>query len=185
MCYPIAFAIAAAALSAVGTAASASAQSQQANYQAQVAHNNQVIAADQARAALDAGTVRAQQQLSAGDQRMGAIRAAMGANNVQLNSGSALDLQADSGRTTALNAYTTQYNAGLQAQGFRAQGSNFAAQAQLDTMRADNISAAAPLGVASSLLNSGSNFAPKWSAWQLQAGSAGAGSALPGYGDVY
>ena len=173
MCYfiPIIAAVSAVA-SAAGTAVSASQQAASANYQAKVASNNQVIAANNAQAAINAGTQQAQQQLTANDQRVGQIRAALGANNIELNSGSALDIQSDQGRTGALNAYTTQYNAGLQASGFRAQQSNFQAQQSADTAAAGNISAAAPLGVATSLLSSASSFAPKWAAYQQQAGGS-------------
>ena len=67
-----------------------------------------------------------------------AIRAAMGANDLQLNGGSALDLQGDAARTTQQNVQATGYNSLVQAVGLRNQAIDYGSQAGLDVAQGEN-----------------------------------------------
>jgi hypothetical protein len=144
-------------------------------YQAKVAMNNATMAAQAGNTAIDQGNVVAQQQYQVGSQRMGQARAAMGANGITLNSGSALDVQSGIARTTALNVGAVKYNADVQAVSDRNQTANYDTQANVDRTDASNAVTSGYIGAAGSLLGSASSVASKWAMFQ-QAGVPVGGS---------
>lgn len=154
------------ATAATGAVMSASAQRQAADYQAAVAQQNAQQSANAARAALAQGDVAAQQQYQQGAARMGAIKAALGANNIELNGGSALNDQTSQALITGENVANTQYNALAQSITLRNQGASYSAQAGLDTMTGQNASTAGFISAGSSLLGAASQVSSKWSMWQ-------------------
>lgn len=85
-----------------------------ADYNAAVARQNAIIAQQQGVAAVEA-----QQRTAARTQ--GSIIANYGASGVQADSGSPLDVLADSARMAELDKLTTQYNYQLKAAGFTQQ----------------------------------------------------------------
>ena len=162
-----AIAIAGLAASAASTGAALASQAnqaeaarQQAAYQAQVAQNNAALAQQQ-------GEVAQQQIYREGAQRAAAQRATMAANGIDLGFGTAVDIQQDTARATALDAATAQYNAFLQ-------GTSLRDQATLDRTAGRNAAAAAPAAMAGTLLAGASQFSSRWNAW-APTSSAGAG----------
>lgn len=149
---------AAGAVSAMGAIESADAQQKQANYQAQVARNNQTIASQNADAATQAGAVQEQNQRFKNAEQMGTIRATLAANGGDIGSGSALDIQSDAARLGEVDALTIRNNAARNAYGYQAQGANFGADAGLDVARGKQAQTAGTMGAASSILGSASQF---------------------------
>jgi hypothetical protein len=94
-----------------GAQAQAKAQSQTADYNAQVANQNAYIANQQADAI-------SQQQQRIQAQHMGAMIASYGASGIEADTGSAMDVLADSAARMQLDNMTTKYNYQLRAMGF-------------------------------------------------------------------
>ena len=166
-------AIAGVAASVVGTGVSvagslqnAAAQKRAADYQAQVAENNALVAGQNARAVQQQAEAKAQAEQRAGSIRLGAQRAAMGAAGVDLDSGSALDVQGSTAANTALSVDTARYQGDLAAFGYRTQGSNFGAEAGLDTMRGQAAESAGFSSATASFLSGASQVSSKWDAYR-------------------
>jgi hypothetical protein len=164
----------------------AKAQSNAADYNAAVAKNNAEMAAQNAETTLQQGDIAQQRDYQEGAQRMGAIRAAMGANDVQLNSGSALALQGDQARTTQQNVQATGYNSLVQAVGLRNQAIDYGSQAGMDTAEAANDTTAGNTRALSSIIGGASSVSSKWASFQQQGiGSGLGGGTTPQMGGVY
>jgi hypothetical protein len=95
MCDPVTLTIAATAVAATGKVVSGVGQAQQYRYQAKVDQQNARLANDQARDSIDNTTLEAQRRYRQLAQTKGAQTASMAANGVDLNFGSAVDLQED------------------------------------------------------------------------------------------
>lgn len=167
-----------AAVSVGGAMESANAQAAQANYQAQVAANNQTIANQNAQYALKAGEAQAQTAGMEGRAASGGVRAAEAANGLDVNSGSALDVQASQREANVLNVENVKQNAALQAYGFRTQATSFGAQQTLEKAQAAQASTAGPINAFSSLLGSASSLGSNFANYQLKSGSNATGSLL-------
>lgn len=124
------------AVSAVG---SANAQAAQANYQAQVAANNAITARRNANYVEQAGQTEAQQRSLRAAATGAAIEAAEAGQGMDVGSGSNLNMRVSQRQIGALETQQTMANALMQAYGYRAQATNFDAQAQLDRMRASQM----------------------------------------------
>ena len=164
MCNPIAIGIMTglnAGLSALSAQNQASAQKSAYNYNAQVAANNAIIASQQRSAALQKGQADAQQAELKQSQLAGQQRAAMAANGVDLNSGSAIDVQASTKYLGLQDVNTIQSNAARTAWGYDVQGMNDTATANLLKSQADNINPAGigAMAAVSSILGSASQYA--------------------------
>jgi len=165
-------AIASMAMGALGTGASiigqgqqVAAQAGQANYMAQVARNNQIIAERNAALATQQGEVEAQKQQLKTAQIEGSQRAALAAAGGDVNSGSALDILGDTARAGTTDVATIRSNATLNGYRYRLQGANAAGQANLYSANAANTMANLPFGLSSSLLSGASSLAGKYAAW--------------------
>ena len=154
---------------ATGALMSGAAQALAAKYQSGIAQQNAALAKNNANIALAQGDAAVQEQYQAGAQKMGAERAAIGAGNIELGSGSALSDQISLARTTAQNVQNTQYNADTQAVGYLNQGAQDTAQSSIDMMTAANDTTAGFLGAGTSLLTSASQVSSKW-AWMTGGG---------------
>ena len=157
------------AMAAVGTATSAIGQAQQgtasagmANYQAQVARNNQMVAEWNAQRALQQGQVDEQNQRFKSAALLGSQRAALASQGGDVNSGSPLDIQADTARAGEYDAQTIGNNAALKAYGYRVQAANTGAEANLDDYKAASTMAALPYGIGSSLLSGASSLGDRY-----------------------
>lgn len=147
---------------AAGARKTADANAQAALYQSQVARNNAIIAERNANAAREAGRLQAEAQGMKTRAQAGAARAEQGASGIDVNSGTNLDVQESITDLGHLDALTILNNAAKNAQGFQAQGMNFAADAGLDVMKAKNAGTAGDYAVATSLLGGASSFSDKW-----------------------
>jgi hypothetical protein len=162
-------AIASLAMGALGTGASvlgqaqnAQAQAGLANYQAQVARNNQQIAEWNAQRALQQGAVDEQNQRLKTAAMLGSQRAALAGQGGDVNSGSPLDVQADTARAGDYEAQAIRSNAALRAYGYRAQAANAGGAAALDDFRAGSTTAALPFGIGASLLGGASSLGDRY-----------------------
>jgi hypothetical protein len=131
-----------------------------ANYQAQLARNNQMIAEGYAQRALQQGQVDAQNQRFKTAATLGSQRASLASQGGDVDSGSPLDLQADTARIGEYNAQAVRNNAALKAYGYRVQGYNSAADANRYDAEAANTMALLPYRIGSSLLSGAKTLAP-------------------------
>ena len=148
-------------MGAIGQGQQAAAAAGQANYQAQLARNNQMIAEWNAQRALQQGQVAEQQQRFKSAQVIGSQRAALASQGGDVNSGSPLDIAGDSARAGEFDAQTIRNNAAMQAYGFRVQAANAGAQSELYRQSAANTMDALPFGIGSSLLGGASSLFDK------------------------
>ena len=175
-------AVAAAGLSAYSAYEQAKAQKQEGNYNAQVARNNATIDMQQRSSSLQQGDVEAQQAQMHQAQVLGAQRASLAANGVDLTQGSAQDLLTTTKFLGAQDVNTIQSNAARTAWGYSVQNMNDNATANLTQWKADSIS---PMKVAlmagtSSLLGSASSYASSKAG--SSGGSGGKVTRIPGNG---
>lgn len=133
-------------LSAAGAIGQGVAQSNAAAYQAQVARNNaqlalynaqvnrnNAIAAEQAAdRAIAAGQQKAEAASKQAAIRLAKIKAGQAASNIDVNTGSALDVQVGSREYGYLDTETTLNDAQLKAYGYRSQARDFRSKADLD-----------------------------------------------------
>ena len=155
---------------AQGARAGGEASAQAAQYQAQVARNNATIANQNADAEVQAGQQRTQTQALKGAATGGRIKAAQAANNVDVNTGSAVDVQVSQREQAKLDSETELHNSQLQAYGYRTQATNFNAEAGLKDQQAmyarqggDISGDAALLATGGTLLSKASSLPFKWS----------------------
>jgi hypothetical protein len=180
-------AIAGVALAAVGTAATvagaeqqASSQAQAAAYQAQVAANNQATANQMASQAVQRGEANATTQEMKTRATVGAITAAQAANNVDVNTGSALDVKTGAEETGQLDALTIRSNAAREAYGFKTEGVNFAADAGLLEQKSQQAIEAGDIAAAGSLLGGASSTVKMYQGYVNSGVAGGPGSGTGG-----
>jgi hypothetical protein len=146
--------------SAAGAMFSASAQKMGLKLDATIAGINADRARDNAREAMREGYQLEMRQRIETGQIKGAERAAMGANNVDMSTGSALNRLVSTDYMGESDAQTIRLNATRAAMGYRDQASNYEIQGNLDKATAKGIS---PFLVgATSLLGSASSIAGNW-----------------------
>lgn len=132
MCDPVTLMVAATTVKTVGSVVSGIGQKQVADYQANVADQNARLAENQAQDSIQNTNLEAQRRYREIAQTKGAQTAAMAANGVDLNFGSAVDLQKDTAATGAEDL-TQLYKAGNeQTKGFEINAFNYRSQAAGD-----------------------------------------------------
>jgi len=156
-------AAAGAATTAYGAIQGGNATKSAMNYRAAVAKNNQIVAEQSAEEALEAGQAKAQATALKGRAIGGAIKAKQAASGVDVNTGSNVDVQEAQREGSQLDVETVLHNADLSAYGYRVQGKNFEAEAQLDKTAGDNAQKAGYLKAGGSLLSGASSVGMKWS----------------------
>ena len=156
-------------MSAVGTVAqmygqyqAGQAGAQAARYQAAVARNNAIVSGYNAQQALDQGDAAVTQSQMKTRSLIGAQRAALAANGVDVNSGSALDVQSDSAMLGQLDALTLRYNAQTKANAYLSQAGQYIAQGGLFDQQAGSALDASLIGMGTSLLSGASSVGDKW-----------------------
>ena len=154
-------------VSMFGSYESAQAQSQAANYQAQVARNNQIIANQNAGIALQQGQQQEQTQRIKTGEIIGNELAVQGASGVNPNKGSSLDVRSSTAETGELDALTIRYNSQLQARNYQLQGQMSGEQASLYSAQAGWDTQAGYLGMGSSILGGASSVSDKWLRYQM------------------
>lgn len=119
-------------LGTIGAGVSAISSISAGMYQGQVAQNNATIATQNAAYATAAGQQQGAIESAKGAARGAEIKTALAANNVDVNSGSAVDVEAGERGTDALDTASVINNADLTAYGYTTQAVNDKAQAQQD-----------------------------------------------------
>lgn len=146
------------AFSFLGSMQQGRAASQSANYNAQVATNNAEISRQNAEMAAregDANAAREQQKTRA---VAGAIKANQAASGIDVNRGSAVDVQSSAAELGMLNAISIRSNAARRAYGFQTQASSYEAQAGLDRAQGRNARRAGMIEGAGTLLTGGTDL---------------------------
>lgn len=151
-----------AGITAVSTVAGGIASRNQANYQAEIARNNQTIALQNAARAEQAGNIQAEAQGRKGAARLAGIKVGQAASGLDVNKGTPVDVQSGQRETNQLDTETVLNNAELHAYGYRTQAMNFDAEEKLDRAKADNAVSASLLKAAGGLLGSASSIGVKW-----------------------
>lgn len=114
------------------------AQAAEQNYQAQITINNQTTATQNADVTMAAGEQQADNEGLKSRANAGAIKAGQAASGVDVNSGSAVDVQTSAREVGQLDALTVRSNAAREAYGYQVAASNYGAQAQADTYAGEN-----------------------------------------------
>lgn len=151
-----------AGIGAIGAMSAASAQKAQAEYQAQVARNNQLIAEQNARASVEMGETRAQAESFKSRAAGAAAEVGQASSGIALESPSLQDVRRSQASLGRLNVENVMQQARLQAYGYESQATNYGAQAGLYSMVGRQASTAGFLGAAGSLLTGATSFADKW-----------------------
>jgi hypothetical protein len=151
------------------------AQASSQRYQAQVAANNAIIQERNARAAIDAGNVAAQNKLRETAQTQSKTRAAMAANGLDTTSGTSLDILGDEAKLGTLDTLTIRHNADKAAYDYRIGGMSDTAQSDLYTMGAKNSVQAGQIArstgntnAMTSLLSGATSLSSKFLNWQQE-----------------
>jgi hypothetical protein len=150
------------ATSAVGTIFSGITSSEAASYQAQVAKNNAIIANQNANYSEAAGQAQAEATGLKGAAKAGNVKASIAANNIDVNSGSAKNVETSEAETNQLNTEAVLNNAALQSYGYRTQATGYTAQAGLEQFESETAIPAAVVGAGGNLLSQASSVGFKW-----------------------
>lgn len=168
-----AVAVAGLAVGVVGLVSSMSAQAQQAEaqanalrYQAQVAENNRQIGDQLADRATKAGEAQVSAQRLKTAAAIGGIKAHQGASGLDINSGSAVDIQSTAAEMGELDALTIRNNAAMQSYSYKLQGAGYGQTAALSMAGAQNAQTAGNLSQFTSLAGGASSIADKWVKYQ-------------------
>lgn len=159
---PIGVMAAGSVVQALGAHQEAQAQQAQSKYNMQVAGNNQQIANAQAQDILDTGRIDEETQRYLTAQRIGEARASAAARGVDVNQGSAVDIQSNLAATGEQEALTIRSNAAKQALAARQQAQYFGQQGQLEGMQKKQAGIAGNYGVAGSILGGATSVANRW-----------------------
>ena len=151
-----------AGISAFGALTGGGAQSQMFQYQAGVANLNKQIALQNADYALATGDVQAEKYGMAARERMGAIRAGEGAQNIDVGSGSKAAVQEGQQTVAGIDLATIANNAARKAYGYQVEATQDTAQAALDTQAASDAKAAGGIKAVASLVSGAGSVASKW-----------------------
>jgi hypothetical protein len=149
-------------VSAVGTIESGYATSNAAAYQAQVAQNNATIAEQNATYASNAGLAQAAATSMKGAAGSGKIKATQAASGIDVNTGSAVNVQASERETNVLSSETVLNNAELQSYGYRAAATGYEATAGLEKEEEAQAPIGAIFSAAGNLLSGASAVSAKW-----------------------
>ena len=155
-------ALAGAATEAVGTIAQGHAASSEASYQAQVARNNAVMAQQKAAYSTEAGEAQAQEKSLQNAGQLGEIKTAQAANDIDVNSGSAVNVQESQRELGEYGSETTLNNALLQAYGYQTEATGFQATAGLEQTEASQAPIGAALSATGGLLSNASSVGTNW-----------------------
>ena len=155
---------------ATGAEEQASANAAAANFQAQISQNNAAIATQQGQITAASGEEAAYNQGMKTRAAVGALEAAQGASNIDVNTGSALQVRQSEDTTGQLDAMTVLSNAARQVYGYNTEAASDTAQGQLYQSGAQQDKIAGNIGAASSVLSAAASAGSEYATWQLAAG---------------
>ena len=149
---PVTLAIIGTAVSAIGTGVTAMQAYSQQKYQQKVANENAKLEDAAARDALERGKQAVQQQQRQLSAEMGAQRASMAANGIDVNFGSAAAFRGDTAMLGQEDAQTIRENNIREVQGFERSAGNYRAKAQAASQAASGAIVSGAFGVANTIL---------------------------------
>jgi hypothetical protein len=161
-----------AGVAAYGQIQAGNAAQSAANYQAQVAANNAIIADQNARQATAAGNAQAEQSRMKTNNLVGAMMAGQASSGLDVGSGSPLDVRTSQKEVGELDVLTIRNNAARQAYGYQTQSMSSTAQSALDTLQGQNAAAAGDIGGVSSVLGGAASAGNKYADWTKVASNA-------------
>lgn len=158
----IAATVAGAGVAYMGAQNAAEASSQQANYNAQIAANNKIQADQAAEVAKQQGDIDQVKKAQQESVLIGQQKAGLAANGVDVGSGSAVDLLADTKAAGMLDQLTIANNTARTVAGYKNQGIGYQNQAALDRSTSANALTAGNLAGAGSLITAAGKVASTW-----------------------
>ena len=151
---------------AMGQMQSAKAQKQNLNFQAQVASANSQIQQQNAELASQTGTAIETQQQLKNRATMGGILAAQGANGLDVNSPSAINIRSGAETMGNLDVNTIKNEYARQAWGFGAQSSVLAQESAMEKSQAKQEMSAGYVNAGSSLLSGAGSAAKSYAMFE-------------------
>lgn len=170
--------IAGGVVGAVGAVEGAAAQQKSAEFQAQVATNNAQLAKQQAALTEAAGAAQVETQGIKTRAEVGAIKAEQAASNIDVDSGSALDVRSSAAMLGELDALTIRSNAEKTAYGDLTQAKSFEGQASVEKSIAAEAPIAGGIQAFGSVLGGAASAGNTYLRWQQAAGSPSSAPAL-------
>ena len=153
-----AFSIISGVIGFIGDQRKAKQEQQQADFNAAVARNNEILKKRAATDAILRGEAAAAKQGEITRQFKARQKTALAGGGIQVDFGSALDLSTDVSAVGREEEAIIRRNAEREALGFRTQGMNFAASAELAVLKGEQSKQAAGFGAFGSLLTVGSSL---------------------------
>lgn len=141
-----------------GAQQQAKAQRQAGETNAAIANQNKKIADLNAQDALNQGAADAAEKRTKTRLILGQQRAAIAANNVELSTGTALEVLGDTALFGATDEQRLRENASRRAWGFQVQGQNAQWQGQMDQFRGQQGAQSTYLNAASNILGTTSSY---------------------------
>lgn len=145
---------------AYGAAREAKADEEALRFNAEAYRENQAFAEREAKDAIKRGSVNERRARLATYQLIGTQRARTAANNIRVDSGSAVNIQADAALLGELDALTIRENAAREARGIQQDARNYGTQAALTQRAADDVSPF--LAAAPTILTGATSVADQW-----------------------
>lgn len=137
-----------------------------ANAQKRIARQNAEIAERNADLTMAGGESDAQALGFRNRAMSGALKAHQGASGVDVNSGSALDVQESQHALGMFDQMTLRSNAAREAFGFKVQAKQFRDEAAIAKAKANNAGVSAGINVLSSLVGGASSASSAYSQWE-------------------
>lgn len=131
-------------------------------YQSSMAMYNAAIAKQNQKYALDVGEQQAERQGIAGAAQAGQIKAGQAASGVDVNSGSAKDVQTSQHLVSQMDLNTIREKAAKTAYDFSVQATNYENQAKGYSKAASNAKTEGVLGAVSSFIGTVGSVSSKW-----------------------
>jgi hypothetical protein len=159
--------LAGAAVSAGGAIAQGDAAKANADYQAQVAANNAMIARQNAVWTEQSGEAKVAAQGMKTAQAAGTAKATQGASNIDVNSGSAANVRQAIGKLGALDALTIRSNTARTAYGYEVAATSDTAEAGLLRQEGSQEQTGADIGALGTFLSGASSVGGNYAKWQM------------------
>lgn len=150
------------AFSVGGQIQQAQAANEAAQYQAQIARNNQIIASNNAALVQQQADQEAARLSMSAGQRRGKMLAQMGASGVDIGSDSFQNVLLSQETADRESVNNTRFSGTARAFDLQNQANNFGAEATLRQRSGENAMAALPWQAGGTIASSASNFAPRW-----------------------
>lgn len=148
---------------AIGSVMQGNAQSSMYAYQSQVAQMNKQIAEQNAEHARVTGEAQAQADAMKTKQQIGTTRAVIGASGVDVNTGSAADVQESELKIGQYQEGVIRSDAAKKAYNFKVEAANQEAQSNVYSMASSNAKSGGMMGAFTSILGAATSVSSKWS----------------------